>query len=152
MAEIIAHSLMPDAATLKECLPSKTDGYEFEEVIGFHPPVGHDEMKAYLYKRGLEKEKEENYHLCRFPGYKENPMDFGDHEHEKYVWGIQMVEDGAVKYLFVPVLLSIIASMIFGITYSAVMNNTEGGFTVAAYMLSALLAGFGVIQFLLENS
>jgi hypothetical protein len=152
LVTIDAHSLMQDAYA-KDCLPPNTNPKEYDFIAEekFFPPVGHNEMLRFLYGPRSEIGRDDDVHLSRIPCLLVDPVTFEKEEVFKHIWGIEMVESLVWKYLFVPVFLVIVGSMIFGSVYSVLMDNVEGGFTVAAYMVSAGLSGLGAMQCILES-
>jgi hypothetical protein len=140
-------------ARLRESLPRGNDAdYDFAPPEpAFLPPIGHNEMMHYFYTPCAGQD--EDLHIRRLPGHKLDPVPFQPPEEEKHVWGIELVEseNRVWLYLSVPVFVVVFSSMVFGTTWTVVMHDIQGGFTVAGYIVASGLALLGSLQVFLEN-
>jgi hypothetical protein len=150
--EVEAHSEMSER--LRESLPPENDkDYNFAPPEPeFLPPIGHNEMLHYFYSSC--EGQNDDWHVRRFPGHKEDKISFRPEEEPKYVWGIQVSEkeDREWLYLSIPGFAIILASTVVGIVWSVLTHDYQSAFTVASYMVVSGLALLGSIQVLLENA
>ena len=61
-------------------------------------------------------------------------------------WGIQVVEGLNRLKLFACGLIVFVISLLFGIIWSAIRKDIQGGFTVASYLLTFFVFSIGTIE------
>ena len=142
-----------DDYRIRESLPREhDDDYDFAPPEpDFLPPIGHNEMMHYFHKSCTGQN--DDSHIRRLPGHRENPVPFQPSEEEKYVWGIELVESESREWLYlsIPVFFIFFSSLIFGIVWAVLLHDIQGGFAVAGYIVTGGLALLGSIQVWMEN-
>lgn len=130
--------------------PSNDSDYDYEpKPIDMAPPVGHNSMlHCYRCPKACGKL---DFCLRRFPGYKSRTISIDDDKDTRIAWGIELVEGQDWGFLWVLGFLITASSMIFGIAWTLVMKDIQGGFTVAGYIVALETTLVGTVQFAIEN-
>lgn len=131
--------------------PPEHPQYSYDPVpIQMEPPVGHNTM---LHRYRCPKAcKDSDFCVRRFPGYLHEDVDIAADRDEEIAWGIELVEGQNWAYLWVVGFLIAVCSIIFGVVWSVVMKDVQGGFTVAAYIASTGACLAGTVQVALEST
>ncbi|KAL8910556.1 MAG: hypothetical protein Q9171_004138 [Xanthocarpia ochracea] len=150
LIDILVHSRMADQV-LAAIPPSNDSDYDYEpKPIDMAPPVGHNSM-LHCY-RCPKACGQLDFCLRRFPGYKSHTVSIDDDKDTRIAWGIELVEGQDWGFLWVLGFLITASSMIFGIAWTLVMKDIQGGFTVAGYIIALEITLVGTVQFAIEKA
>jgi len=130
-----------------DCIPpeAQKDNYLYRPMPAeFEPPIGKNQMRhlydypdhaddlPVCYSRVPRKLRER---LCAAPGIGRNDG-----------WGICFIEGVSWPRVCALGLAGVLASTMFGIVWTVVKDDIQGGFGVASYMLGVLVLGLGALQ------
>lgn len=71
---------------------------------------------------------------------------------EAFAWGLELIEGRDWKFLFVPCLVVIILSIVFGVAWACLKNDVSGGFAVSGTTLTLLTCFIGAVEVAWDNS
>ena len=117
--------------------------------IEMEPPVGHNTM-MHCFQCPFSCTNLD-FSLRRFPGFILDTVQISPDNDYTIAWGIELVEGKHWALLWVPSFFILLCSLLFGVTYTLVKKDIQGGFTVASYIAMLEASAFGSLQILLER-
>ena len=116
--------------------------------ITMEPPIGHDTMLHCF--RCPEVCSKSDFCLKRFPGHLYPDVTVDNDSDEGIAWGVELVEGREWAFLWIISFLVMSCSVAFGVVYTVVMRDVQGGFTVAGFIVAFGASLVGTLQITME--
>jgi hypothetical protein len=132
-----------------DCIPPETqkDNYRFEPLPDKYepPPIGKNRMR-HLYDYPDHADEVLLDCFSRVPRKLRERLSVAPGIGSREGWGICFIEGVSWPRVCALGLVGVLASTIFGIAWTVVQKDIQGGFGVASYMLGVLVLGLGALQ------
>lgn len=130
-----------------DCIPPWTDGnrYVYQPMPAeFEPPIGKNLMK-HLYDH-----PDHAYELpicfARVPRKLHEMLFYKPQADRNEGWGVCFIEGVSWSRVCLFGFIGVVASTVFGVAWTMLRDDIQGGFGVASYMLAVLVLGLGAFQ------
>lgn len=130
-----------------DCIPPETqrDTYVYRPMPAeFEPPIGKNQMK-HLYDH---PDHADNIPVCfaRVPRKLHERLFYKSLADRNEGWGVCFIEGVSWSRGCLFGLVGVMASTMFGVAWTVLKDDIQGGFGVASYMLAVLVLGLGALQ------
>lgn len=130
-----------------DCIPPETqkDHYLYRPMPAeFEPPIGKNQMR-HLYDH---PDHADDLPVCfsRVPRKLRERLSAAPGIGRSEGWGICFIEGVSWPRVCALGLAGVLGSTVFGVVYTVVQDDIQGGFGVASYMLGVLVLGLGALQ------